>query len=126
MHAWETFSKNIFHQLEKSQTDDLYIGFSGGVDSVVLTNACLLACDSLSVARPKLIHVMHSPSNINAEMALWCKNFAHEKKLTCHIIAPPEESCDSENAMRVHRYKSFQNHITSGTLLLAHHLQVLV
>lgn len=120
MNLWDLFKKSIT-QIKNTTPQNIYIGLSGGIDSVVLTHLCIMAYKQGLLPQPKLVHVIHSQSQTNAEMAAWCQSFAMAHKLSCQILDPPSISCTTEQSMRSHRYQRFCEHLKSGTLLLAHH-----
>ena len=114
------------HSHGLGSSDPFLVAFSGGRDSVVLTESLLAE----GFERLTLVHLDHCIREGSAADALWVSDFASKRKLELVLekVDVPSEAEDSglglEEAARNARYRWF-THVAKQrnceTLLLAHH-----
>lgn len=117
-----SLDRSIEESLSEFPDRKLYIGLSGGMDSVLLLNS--LAAKTTYRARLTAIHVNH---NLNPDAAHWqafvvqlCADL--NIKLIVETVAVVEDGRGVESAARDARYQVFEQKVESGgLLLLAHH-----
>lgn len=104
------------------QDKSLFVGCSGGRDSVLLAYACVLLYQQQKIKVPCLIHVNHHLQKDSDAWATLVGNFASKHGVLCatkHIYLDD----DSENGARAGRYQALFEAIgDDGVLLLGHHL----
>ncbi|WP_025819974.1 tRNA lysidine(34) synthetase TilS [Shewanella marina] len=108
-----------------SREQQLFLAYSGGVDSQVLAHGLSLLKQQKGIAAT-LIYVHHGLSKNADDWALHCKQQALAYGLTCDVVkvnvargARLSIEAEARNA----RYQAFKDHMQAGDLLLtAHHL----
>ncbi len=115
--------KQFYDQCVKLKiTNNIYVGYSGGVDSSVLLNLCFNVLKTKKTnIRAININYMH---NINSKFwDFFCKNECYNYKipLTTFYINSTMKKKNLEQEFRIIRYKIFINQLyKSTTFLLAH------
>lgn len=104
--------------------EQLYIGYSGGMDSHVLLHLCA----SLPQWQDKItaVYIHHGLQSVASEWAEHCAKQAQAlgvKFLTLHVNATPERGESPEEAARNARYSALKNLISADNdvLLIAQH-----
>lgn len=108
----------------------IYIGLSGGVDSVVLLDLTyqFFIINKLDLSKLTVIYINHQlQPELNNQWQIFCQNLCDKYKLhyICEkISARPQAGESIENFARIHRYQLFFKHVRpeQDILLLAHHL----
>ena len=115
--------------IEPVQELSLWIGLSGGVDSVVLLHLCKQLRDLGKLKNLSCIHVHHGLSSNANNWAQFCSDLCARCALPLQIAKvnvntrQKNEKKGIESAARVERYAAFEHYLPKGTcLLLAHHL----
>lgn len=106
------------------------IGFSGGIDSTVLVDACSQSDIRNSL---EILHINHKLSNQADQWAYHCRYFAEKKNLRYHQIdldSYPSKGQSIEQWARDQRYDCYQKHLRQylsneqqGMIAVAHHKQ---
>ena len=115
----------IQQQLAKHQSTDLYVAYSGGVDSTALL---YLACQLKDIVN---IHALHIHHGLSEHADMWLAHCqAQAKKLGSsfmnHKLTPPIKKTNVEQWARTERYAFFAQimQTTPNSLLMtAHHLE---
>lgn len=100
------------------------VGFSGGVDSVVLVMHLLHQYQ----IRPYLLHVNYGLREEASEDAMWCKWFANEYRFELKVLTVPEGTAPEKNIQgwaRKIRYAWFKEQadaLGAKAIFTAHHL----
>ncbi len=95
----------------------LFLGLSGGVDSLFLLDALSRLRESVTV-----IHVHHGLQANADDWADHCRQAVEQRGFVFHLeYAQISEQGNIEAQARTARYAAFRRIITHGTLLLAHH-----
>ncbi|MBR7887332.1 tRNA lysidine(34) synthetase TilS [Marinomonas sp. A79] len=106
-----------------SPGQQVYLGFSGGVDSHVLLHALVAQLSESQIHQLTAIHVHHGLSESADDWVVHCESVCHS--LGIRFIAKRvilQEQASVEEAARNARYQAFQSIMTNdGVLLLAHH-----
>lgn len=100
---------------------NIYVGYSGGLDSTVLLHC--LAIQPLLASKVTAIHVNHGISTHADKWAIHCQQFCFDLNITIHVANLQLSCCTNlENFARQARYKIFQQLMQiNDCLLLAHH-----
>lgn len=112
---------NIQNWLEKHQNQRIIVGFSGGLDSVVLLHLLAMARTQY-VFDLSAIHVHHNLSQNADKWADFCLDFCENWKipLTIKYVQVNSEKLGVEAAARAARYAVFREY-AGDVLALAHH-----
>lgn len=108
----------------------IYIGLSGGVDSVVLLDLIyqFFINNKLDLSKLTAIYVNHQlQPELNDQWQIFCQNICNKYNLNYifeKINTQPQVGESIENFARTHRYQLFFKHVKPhlDILLLAHHL----
>jgi len=104
----------------------LYIGFSGGLDSIVLAHLISRALPVAEHKRICLLHVHHGLLQQADDWADFTAGFASRTGLHYKLLrvnAKPDSDQSPEEAAREARYAAFESIISCGDYLLAAHHQ---
>ncbi len=112
---------NIQNWLEKHQNQRIIVGFSGGLDSVVLLHLLAMARTQY-VFDLSAIHVHHNLSQNADKWADFCLDFCENWKIPLIIkyVKVNSEKLGVEAAARAARYAVFREY-AGDVLALAHH-----
>ncbi len=108
----------------------IYIGLSGGLDSVVLLDLTyqIFKKNKLDLSKLSAIYINHQlQPEANNHWQIFCQNVCEKYQINYiseKIIAKPQAGESIENFARTHRYHLFFKHVRPklDILLLAHHL----
>ncbi len=122
-------SKSII-QNTLQNSGHIYIGLSGGVDSVVLLDLTyqFFIQHKLDLSHLTVIYINHQlQPEVNNQWQIFCQKLAEKYNLnfiTEKISSQPQAGESIENFARKHRYHLFFKHVKPDLdiLLLAHHL----
>src|SRR5690554_3955873 len=128
-HLYESL-KSLHHQFPQQRR--LVVGFSGGLDSVVLLHVCVHTQDQWLPWFPEGLHALHVHHGLSANADDW---LAHCQKLCAdyqvplttvrvQLASPAGEPASNniEERARDARYQAFRQHVrATDALLLAHH-----
>ncbi|MCF6808342.1 tRNA lysidine(34) synthetase TilS [Thiotrichales bacterium 19S9-12] len=112
--------------LEKHPTKHIAVGFSGGVDSIVLLNA-LVNLKNQHQFSLSAIHINHNLQSVSKKWEEFCKSFAQSKNVPLYstlITDKPPKGESIEAWAREKRYQFFDKimkDIKAEYLYLAHH-----
>ena len=109
------FSKNL----------DVFVGLSGGADSIALLHYLNEMNKSNEIGSLKAIHVNHGYSPESKKWENFCKDFCnnHNIEFTATSIPNLDSTASLEGSFRKARFKIFANIIrTPGVLALGHHM----
>lgn len=118
------FQKHFKSFLDKNfqfdQKMDIYVSFSGGIDSVVLVDLLCSVGYSNSLT---LIHFNHLNRKTNINDELFLKDFATKRALKHRIIKLKGlNSSNFENESRQRRYGELKNLAKGRPILMGHHI----
>lgn len=99
----------------KIASDKIYIGFSGGVDSVAATHYLMQKKPDVS-----LIFVHHQTTNSEKALHETVIPFSNKYNLNLNVYHISKECVQSENSWRNERYKIF--HSNDEPVITCHHL----
>lgn len=111
-----------------SDSDRLFVGLSGGIDSVVLYDLAAEFCEKNGWPIPSAIHVnyqLRGPSADRAENISRALVEARAGTFYVHRLEPKQEGTLNEDNLREMRYQIFNDYLThhSGAkIVLGHHL----
>ena len=114
------FSKSHF-----SKNLDVYVGLSGGADSIALLHYLNKIKESNEIGSLKAIHVNHLYSPESEKWENFCKHFCnnHNIEFTATSISNLDITTSLEGSFRKARFKIFANILNSpAVLVLAHHM----
>ena len=109
------FSKNL----------DVFVGLSGGADSIALLHYLNEMNKSSEIGSLQAIHVNHGYSPESKKWENFCKDFCkdHNIELTTTSIKNLDSTASLEGSLRKARFKIFANVLRSPAVLaLAHHM----
>ena len=114
------FSEPVLHRLNAPGVSRLVIGFSGGVDSVVLLHALITALPNKKICA---LHINHRLQPAADAFADFCRAFCNEYQVDIEVREVEVPACGSQEAgAREARYRVFEAFLEPGDLLLlAHH-----
>ncbi|WP_154650830.1 tRNA lysidine(34) synthetase TilS [Reinekea blandensis] len=118
----ENMFLDLQRELRRNFQPPVYVGYSGGVDSILLLS---LACQAYGADQVTAIHVNHQVSEFATQWQEHC--VAQAEQLGCSCIVRTVEVGNRgqgiESDARDRRYDAFANVMPEGgTLLLGHHL----
>lgn len=127
-----TFSRQELDDFLAGSSADLWVGVSGGVDSVVLLHLILSTYflpnhdkkSSYPLERLKVIHIHHGLSPNADDWQEFCANLCQQWQIYFenHRVFVSQEKASLEEAARDARYKVFERKLKQDdVLLLAHH-----
>ena len=114
------FIEPVLHRLNAPGVSRLVIGFSGGVDSVVLLHALVKALPNKRICA---LHINHRLQPDADAFADFCRAFCNEYQVDIEVREVEVPACSSQEAgAREARYRVFEEFLEPGDLLLlAHH-----
>jgi tRNA(Ile)-lysidine synthase len=120
---------DVYYQLQniinQTNINNLVIGLSGGVDSVVLLNIInSIKIKSMPLLNITAIHVNHNISPNSKQWEIFCNNICDKLgiKFNSYQLNIERNGGESlENIARIKRYQIFEQHSNNNIITLAHH-----
>ena len=120
----------VVHTLEQyletnaSKLDEVWVGYSGGLDSHVLLHALCKLQNKFAIS-VSAIHINHQLQPEADDWAQHCQSQCENLGIPCQVLvvdAKPESRQSPEDAARIARYRAIRDFIpANATFLTAHH-----
>ncbi len=128
--ASEDLSDHVYRQIQPfcnlDKTENILIGYSGGLDSTVLLHIVVGLASKLNSITIEPIHINHGVNPAAKQWIKHCRSFCEKLNLSLTVdnFSLQQIKSNREAVYRRTRYKAFANHLQENDVLLtAHHQQ---